>query len=250
LPDHDHRLLSLAGATRAFVGEDALAREFIDFALRRAARSHAQLFQDVLVEYVLGERHGTYVEVGAFDGETYSNTLYLERDLGWTGVLAEPASVHHEKIRRVRPRSRLETRCVFDKSGERVTFSEMQLGELSTVEGFAHGDHMARHRHKRASYEVATVSLDDLIAEHLGDAGVDYISIDTEGTEYKILSASSLKSRPALLTIEHNHSASREKIRDLMVGRHGYVNLMSSISCFDDWYVRGDVYRSRFGATA
>ena len=31
-----------------------------------------------------------FVEAGAYDGEFYSNTLLLERDYGWNGILIEP----------------------------------------------------------------------------------------------------------------------------------------------------------------
>ena len=33
---------------------------------------------------------GTFLEAGAYDGEDLSNSLFLERELGWTGVLVEP----------------------------------------------------------------------------------------------------------------------------------------------------------------
>ena len=36
------------------------------------------------------QKNGFYVEAGAFTGEKLSNTLYLERELGWTGLLVEP----------------------------------------------------------------------------------------------------------------------------------------------------------------
>src|SRR5579885_680685 len=43
-----------------------------------------------LYEHLFGERtDGTFVEVGAYDGETYSNTSSLA-DLGWRGVYVEP----------------------------------------------------------------------------------------------------------------------------------------------------------------
>ena len=40
------------------------------------------------------QRYGVYIEAGALDGETMSNTLALEMDLGWKGLLieADPAS--------------------------------------------------------------------------------------------------------------------------------------------------------------
>jgi FkbM family methyltransferase len=245
-PQADLRLMHLVDHTRDFRREDPVVQEFIVFALQRAGRSHAQLFQDLLVEFVLGQRAGTFIEVGAFDGQTLSNTLYLERDLGWTGVLAEPAKVHHAAIRQARPAAKLETRCVFDVTGRQVSFSEMQIGELSTIDGFGGNDHMQRHRKARNTYSVQTVSLDDLVKEHFGERTIDYVSIDTEGTESRILSSYSFIGRPALMTVEHNHAPQRDTIRRLMVDQRGYVPLMQGISCFDDWFVRADVYRQRF----
>ena len=243
-PASDLRLLQLAERARGFQAEDRLTQQFVAFALQRAHRTHAQLFQDVLVEFVLGKRNGSFIEIGAFDGQTLSNTLYLERDLGWTGVLAEPARVHHATIEKSRPGARLERRCVLDVTGMRVSFSEMELGELSTVDGFGGQDHLTRHRRARRTYEVETVSLDDLVREHFGGETVDYVSIDTEGTEARILSSYSFLGAPAILTVEHNYTPHRETIRQLLAER-GYVNLMPRISCFDDWYVRHDVHAQR-----
>jgi hypothetical protein len=34
------------------------------------------------------KRNGFFIEAGAYDGEMYSNSLYLEKRLGWKGLLA------------------------------------------------------------------------------------------------------------------------------------------------------------------
>ena len=36
------------------------------------------------------QRGGIFVEAGAYNGEELSNSLYLERELGWSGLLVEP----------------------------------------------------------------------------------------------------------------------------------------------------------------
>ena len=36
-------------------------------------------------------RNGTYVELGALDGTTFSNTRFFEDNLGWGGLLIEPS---------------------------------------------------------------------------------------------------------------------------------------------------------------
>ncbi|XP_064118856.1 uncharacterized protein LOC135223878 isoform X2 [Macrobrachium nipponense] len=49
--------------------------------------NQGQLIDKLIVK---GERNGFFLEVGAVDGETFSNSLYFERELGWTGLLIEP----------------------------------------------------------------------------------------------------------------------------------------------------------------
>jgi len=43
----------------------------------------------VVIDYLKNKRHGFFVECGALDGETRSNTLYMERVLEWEGLLIE-----------------------------------------------------------------------------------------------------------------------------------------------------------------
>jgi hypothetical protein len=46
---------------------------------------------------------GVFVEAGAADGVTGSNTLWLERERGWTGVCVEPHPDTFQQLRRLRP---------------------------------------------------------------------------------------------------------------------------------------------------
>jgi len=59
--------------------------------------SFAQNLQDETVAKVLNLTNGFFVESGAADGEWNSNTLHLERDLGWTGLLVEPSPFTFQK---------------------------------------------------------------------------------------------------------------------------------------------------------
>ena len=51
-----------------------------------------------IVELLNGEKYGSFVEYGAGDGETRSNTLYLERALEWEGILIEPDKQLFEQL--------------------------------------------------------------------------------------------------------------------------------------------------------
>ena len=56
--------------------------------VRDQKRSWSEHGQDLYVDSLFFNRtNGFFVEIGAFDGETASNTLYLEKNRGWDGLL-------------------------------------------------------------------------------------------------------------------------------------------------------------------
>jgi hypothetical protein len=68
------------------------AIQFLKYCARNTDKAHAQLFQDLLVLFLLEEkRDGYFIEFGAMDGVTLSNTFLLESRYGWRGIVAEPA---------------------------------------------------------------------------------------------------------------------------------------------------------------
>lgn len=201
--------------------------------------SHGQLLQDVMCALVHGgKRDGYFVEVGVGDGEKFSNTLLLERDLGWRGILAEPAKMFHENISEIR-NSILDKRAVSNESGKTVLFEQDDtMGELS---GLA-GQRSPRGQQSLSSYEVSTVRLDDLLAEHSAPDEIDYMSIDTEGSEVSVLDGLSLsKRRISLVTIEHNYDQNRMRAYANLFEPAGYRRLFPNLSSFDYWYVHSDL---------
>ena len=67
----------------------------------------------------------------------------------------------------------------------------------------------------------------------------DYLSIDTEGTEYEIIKGLNFdKYRPKIISIEHNYITNeREKIFNFLTSKR-YKRVKADISYCDDWYVR------------
>jgi hypothetical protein len=54
--------------------------------------SKSQLGQDIFALFTSNfKTGGTFLEIGAADGITLSNSYILEKYFGWTGVLCEPA---------------------------------------------------------------------------------------------------------------------------------------------------------------
>ena len=85
--------------------------------------------------------------------------------------------------------------------------------------------------------EVETVSLNDLLMEARAPEEIDFMSVDTEKTEFNILSNFDFdKWRVRCLTIEHNDTSNRQKVFDLMNDR-GYRK-WPGLGHVDDWFAR------------
>lgn len=203
------------------------------------SKSKSQLRQDL---FVLSEarykRGGYFVEFGATNGIDLSNTYLLETEFSWTGILAEPARVWEKKLQLNRPNTSIETLCVWKDSNSSLTFNETYYPELSTVDSFSDKDGHKNTRLAGKKYEVQTISLNDLLIKHQAPKYIDYLSIDTEGSEYEILKAFNFDEYSiGIITVEHSYTPQRELIFALLTSR-GYKRKYEGISEFDDWYVK------------
>lgn len=202
------------------------------------AKSKAQLRQDVFVLFELNwKRGGFFVEFGATNGVDLSNTYLLEMAYGWQGILAEPARLWHTDLMANR-RAKIETKCVWKATGATLSFNEAKSPELSTIQDFSASDLHAQEREGGATYSVETISLMDLLEKHGAPREIDYLSIDTEGSEFDILENFDFDKYPIrIITCEHNYSPMRERLHGLFA-KNGYVRKYEQVSQFDDWYVR------------
>lgn len=220
--------------------DDALAREFVLFCLEHCNEFRSQLGQDLVVDFFIGTP-GFAVEFGATDGVSLSNTYYLENHRNWKCLLAEPGKQWHASLERNRPNAIVDHRCVFSTTGTTVEFTDCDIGELSTVKGFGKRDWAGKFRKSHANtYMVETILLNDLLTDHQV-AAIDYLSIDTEGSEFEILSAFDLSRwRPKIITVEHNYTETGPSVFQLM-SDHGYTRILQEYSLWDHWYILPEI---------
>lgn len=206
------------------------------------SRSKAQLAQDLFVlDYLKGKRNGFFIEFGATDGHNLSNTFLLEKEYGWSGILAEPAKSWHEKLHSNRE-CIIDHRCVWSKSDEILAFNETNERELSTIDLFVNGDWHADKRKDKKTYNVQTISLNDLLSTYKAPSEIDYLSVDTEGSEYEILSTFDFSNyNIKIITVEHNFTRIRKDLYKLLTSK-GFKRVFETISQFDDWYVNESLF--------
>jgi FkbM family methyltransferase len=209
----------------------------------KRSESKSQMQQDLWVLWELkGKTGGYFVEFGAANGMALSNTYLLEEKYGWTGILAEPMPDWHPQLKQ--RKAIVDTRCVWARSGEKLPFFCSIIPELSGLKETADQDGHAGNRKNGRQVEVETVSLYDLLKQHQAPKVIDYLSVDTEGSEYEILSAFDFTSHQIrLISVEHNQSETREKIYNLL-SRNGYLRVFEEFSKCDDWYVHASVRKA------
>jgi len=202
-------------------------------------KSKSQLLQDI---FVLTEtnfmRGGYFVEIGAANGIDLSNTYLLEKFYSWKGILVEPASTFLEEIQKNRPKASIETLCVWSDSISTLDFNETKSPEYSTIDSFSNKDKHKYNRHKGRVYKVKTISINDLLEKYNSPKIIDYLSIDTEGSEYEILKNLNFEKYIfRVITVEHIYGKNRQLIHDLMA-KNGYSRKFEELSLYEDWYTK------------
>jgi FkbM family methyltransferase len=209
----------------------------VGYVLKNLHLSRAQIQQDLLVLYALsGKDSGYFVEFGATDGILRSNTYLLEKNHNWSGILAEPGRNWLTALKSNRS-AHITNLCVSDSDDQEIEFFESTNPEYSTIAKFRDGDYHIKAREFGQTYSVKSITLRGLLRKFNAPQYIDYISIDTEGSEYEILSSFSFNEYSfGVITVEHNFNSNRSSIHSLLL-EEGYIRVLESVSEYDDWYI-------------
>ncbi len=246
-----YALLHTALIKEALVTEEQqLLSNFIESVSDKNKIIKSQLLQDAFAAFIVGDLFDrTFLEFGATDGISLSNSYMLENNFRWTGILAEPSPQWHEKLKNNRPNTRIITDCIWKCSGEKLDFFVSDIGEFSTLVDYKLSDlsSMPGNTEIRIKdgkvVEVESISLNDVMEKNFNGDAPSYLSIDTEGSEYEILQSLDFeKYRPVVFTVEHNNTNLQSKI-DELISLNGYVRVFRKITSFDAWYVRTDAIK-------
>ncbi|WP_372737910.1 FkbM family methyltransferase [Neptunomonas sp.] len=203
--------------------------------LRR--KSVSQLGQDLWVlEKTNYKTKGFFVEFGATDGVLLSNSYLLEKEFGWHGICAEPNPKFYERLQKNRT-CIVSNQCIAGQSGDQVEFifADEYGGMAKHASEDSHSE--KRHAYKQSSGVslLKTISLHDFLVLNKAPQKIDYLSVDTEGSEYEILSKFPFDEWDVqCVTVEHNYTERRNDIFFLLKS-YGYERIEAQ---FDDWYFR------------
>ena len=171
---------------------------------------YSQFQQDKFVyeNYFKNKQNGFFVDIGAYDGEIDSNSLFFE-NLGWNGICLEPNPIMFENLQKIRKCECLPY-AVSDKN-EINQFFQIKEGP-TTLSGLANEfDQSAIARINEYNLEdsqdfdylnVECKTFDSIVKTY----NIDFLSLDTEGNELKILQSIDFNKYDIdVITVENNN---------------------------------------------
>ncbi len=170
--------------------------------------SYAQNHEDVLLARLFPRGlTGFYVDVGANDPIKNSITKHFY-DQGWRGVNIEPASDPFKRLAEARPRDVNLNVGLSDHEGT-LTLYEFPP-DISAVSTFSE-EQAEWHRDAglaSVGQPVTVTTLTRVLEEHVGEATVDFLSVDVEGHERQVLVGGDWKRfRPRVVVVESTQPA-------------------------------------------
>lgn len=154
---------------------------------------------DQQLEQLLDFDGGYFVELGANDGVTQSNSLYFERRRGWRGLLVEPVPHNYLKCRQNRA-DRTVVYCAacvpfdYDKEFVRLAYANLMstpLGlDTDLSDPLAHaasGTQFLPKGQKVVEFGAVAKPLNALLEAADAPRNIDFLSLDVEGAELDVL---------------------------------------------------------------
>lgn len=193
--------------------------------------------QDFFVLDLLGyKKQGYFVDLGASDGITASNTFLLEKFYKWEGICVDPNPQTIKSLVGARD-SHICDLAVWEESGQVLPFRylndqtefygwNLRSGLKETVVGLDS---------RFSEFNVFTISLNQLLELYNAPYEIDYVSMDLEGSEINVLrSFDFTENFVKIWTIEHSNDIQEQEICNIM-SNNGYI-LKNKLG-HENWYV-------------
>lgn len=178
---------------------------------------------DVYDKFFQNKSIGYFVDVGAYDGITWSNTWGVA-EAGWHGICFEPLAEQWRKCRQNHLETHHMVSCVQKAVGDHIAQAEKLyvtpsiqggIGELPTTDLATVVAAAEYHGYKEDNYfAVSMTTLDYELTLYDAPVGFELLSIDVEGGELSVLKGFSIKRwKPQLVIIESHTAQAEEALR-------------------------------------
>jgi FkbM family methyltransferase len=229
------RILNLIREFATFKGN--LNPDFLNYILSGDVKS--QNLQDLkILQLLSNKKNGYYVEFGADDGVQNSNSYFLNKIFGWSGLLAEPNPQRFKELKRNRQNDYVSNALIWREKDVELEFTI--AGQLSTISDFGESDFIKDERKSVSTKKMKflTTDLESVLNNANAPKHIDFLSIDTEGSEFDILEKFNFdKYIFKVICVEHNNNEENKNKLDSLFIRNGYKQDLNFAGGVDAFYV-------------
>ncbi len=203
-----------------------------EWAALESVHYKSQCGQDRFVNehFFRGKQNGVFVDIGAYDGVTISNTYFFEKELGWKGICIEPLPNAFERL--VQNRQAICFNCAAGSYNGMTHFLQVdsklfpELAMLSGEQKHLANESIIRIKELTQKYRgqinvipVPILSLNELLLD-CGFSAIDFLSMDVEGGELELLKHLDFDLFDIhVMAIENNQREADPRIRHLLESR-------------------------------
>jgi len=167
---------------------------FIRSKLRTKKKTYSQFGEDLIINNFFKNFVGKYVDIGCYHPIKYNNTLLLY-EKGWTGINIDLNQTSIDLFNVVRKNDLNILACLSDKEEEVVVYFDNKFSALNSI--------YAKNLDKFGIKDFKKIKVKTKIFSNLVKDNFDFLNIDCEGNDYKILRSIDLKKyNPKLICIE------------------------------------------------
>ena len=194
----------------------------------------SQIGQDKAVVSFFNDKKDLYfIDIGAHNGKSLSNTFVLEKYYNWNGICSEPLPRNFKLLKACR-NVICDDNAVFSESGLSLEFSDSNL--TSGISEYIDSEYGIDKNANAPKIIVKTITLQELLDKYKAPKTIHYFSLDTEGTELEILKSVDLNIYKFLyINLEHNYIEPRRTEMRTLLTNNGY--LYKGPNKFDDDYI-------------
>ena len=175
-------------------------------------KSYAMDNEDTeILNYFKKKKFGFYVDVGCYH-PIHRNNTYLLHKQDWKGINIDVSQFSIDLFNYLRPND-LNYNCAISNKNETVKiFYQKELSQLSTIEN-EQAKKVFQGNIKEK--EIQAFTLDEILKKgKFKDTKIDFLNIDAEGADFKVLEGLSFdKFKPELICIEiHDKEIKESKV--------------------------------------
>lgn len=206
--------------------------------------NYSQLNQDLnVLKHYNYKRDGYFIEIGAYNGILYSNTYLLEKKYNWKGICIEPIPYLYDKLC-INRKCHCSNKAIYNKDGDILKFCikdcDVCSGLVDTMDEQVVINGEVHIRSAKSGYssiiDIETITLNTLLEYYNAPSVIDYMSIDTEGSEFEILNSINFdKYKFGVIDVEHNFVEPRRTNIRYLLEKNGYK--YNCENQFDDNYI-------------